>query len=49
MDKIVKWGLLAFVAWWIIHDPGSAGAAVHKIGNLATQAATSLATLVSSI
>jgi hypothetical protein len=49
MNRVVKWGLLAFAAWWVIKDPTAAGQFIHKAGALASQAASSLATLVSSI
>ena len=49
MSAVVKWGLLAFAAWWVITQPTAAGAAVHHLASLATQAATSLAAFVSSI
>ena len=49
MSKLAKWGAIVFAAWWIIHDPASAGHAVHHLASFATRAATSLATVVSSI
>jgi len=44
-----KWLLAAFVAWWVIHDPSSAGLEVHNLAGFATHAASSLATALSSI
>ena len=49
MSTVVKWGLAAFAVWWVITQPSAAGAAVHHLATLATQAATSLATVISSI
>lgn len=49
MNRVVKWGLIGFAAWWAIKDPTAAGQFVHKAFALASQAAASLATLVSSI
>jgi len=44
-----KWIVAAFVLWWIINDPGSAGTAVQHLGALATKAASSAATVISSV
>lgn len=49
MNRIVKWGIIALIVWWVIKDPAAASVAVRKLGNLATQAATSFATLAGSI
>ena len=49
MNSVVKWLIVAFLAWWIIHDPAAVGAEVGRIGALASQAASSLSTVVSSI
>lgn len=49
MNPVIKWLLVAFVVWWVIHDPAGAGHAVGRLGNLATQAATSLSTAVGNI
>jgi len=48
-NPLVKWGSIAFVAWWIIHDPGSFGLMVQRLGHLATQAASSLATALTNL
>lgn len=47
--SIVKWGVVAFIVWWVIHDPASAALAVQHLGNFATRAATSLATAITSV
>lgn len=49
MNRIVKWLLIAFVVWWVVTAPSAAGLAVHHLGTLATKAATSVSTLMSSI
>lgn len=47
--KPLTWVIVIFIAWWVIHDPGSAGTAVQHLGALATKAATSIATVLSSV
>jgi hypothetical protein len=49
VSTLARWAAIVFAAWWIIHDPVSAGAAVHHLASFAIRAATSLATVVSSI
>lgn len=49
MNRAVKWGLVALVVWWVIHDPASAGHAAGHLGDFLTKAATSLTTALSSI
>lgn len=49
MNPIIKWALVAFVVWWVIHDPAGAGHVVGRLGAFATRAATSLATALSGI
>lgn len=49
MSKVVKWVIVVFVAWWVIKDPTAAGAEVGKLAALASHAAGSLATAISSI
>lgn len=49
MSKGVKWLIIAFVVWWIVRDPTSAGAEVHNLAGFATQAAGSLSSFISSI
>lgn len=49
MSRYVKWLLAAFIAWWAIHDPVSAGHMAGRLGSLAAHAATSAATVLSSI
>ena len=49
MSKPVKWLIVIFIAWWIIHDPTSASHGLGRLGALATQAANSAATVLSSI
>ena len=49
MSKIIKWGILIFVVWWVIKDPTAASAEAQKIAGFASQAATSLSAVVSSI
>jgi hypothetical protein len=49
VNRVVKWCLIVFAAWWVIKDPAAAGQFVHKAGTFATQAASSLASFVTSI
>ena len=49
MNKFVKWGGVAFIGWWIVTAPASAGHEVGNLGHLATHAATSVSTLISSV
>ena len=49
MSKPVKWLLIAFVVWFAVTQPQQASAAVHKVVAFAGKAATSAATLVSSL
>ena len=49
MSRSAKWLIVAFVVWWIVHDPTSAGAEVHNLAGFATQAAGSLSSFISSI
>lgn len=49
MNKAVKWVIVVFIAWWVIKDPTAATSAVHKLGGIATQAASSVAQVLSSI
>lgn len=49
MSRGVKWLIVAFVVWWIVRDPTSAGAEVRHIGSFATQVAAGLSQFMSSI
>ena len=49
MSKLIKWGLVVLVVWWVIHDPTAAGHAAGKLGDFLTHAAASLTTAISSI
>jgi hypothetical protein len=49
VNRAAKWAAIVFAAWWVIHDPASAGHAVHHLAGFATKAATSLATALSGI
>lgn len=48
MSKLT-WVIVIFLAWWIIHDPSQAGAAIQKVAGLAVQAANSVATILGSL
>jgi hypothetical protein len=47
--QIVTYLLIAFVIWWVIQEPASAGHLVHNIGSLLSQAAHGMSSFVSSI
>jgi hypothetical protein len=47
--QIITYLLIAFVIWWVIQEPASAGHLVHNIGSLLSQAAHGMSSFVSSI
>ena len=49
MRAVIKWGILVFIVWWVIVDPAGAAAEAQKLAGLASRAATSISTVVSSI
>jgi hypothetical protein len=46
---LAGYALIAFVAWWIIKEPGSAAHLVTNIGNFLSSAASGVSHFVSSI
>jgi hypothetical protein len=40
---------IAFVIWWVIQEPGSAGHLIHNIGSLLSQAAHGMSSFIASI
>jgi hypothetical protein len=49
MSKLVKWGLIAFVIFYIANDPTGAAGFAHSLLNGLHTAATSMSTFVSSL
>jgi len=49
VSRLVKWGVIALIVWWIVTNPAGAGLAVHHLGSLATQVAGGLTKFASSI
>jgi hypothetical protein len=49
LRKILGWAIVVFIAFYLVSDPGGAGATVHHIANGLHSAGTSLATFVSSL
>ena len=47
--QILTYLLIAFVIWWVIQEPTSAGHLVHNIGSLLSQAAHGVSSFVASI
>ena len=41
--------VIAFVIWWLIQQPASAGHLVHNIGTLLSQAANGVSHFIASI
>ena len=48
-SRIITYLLIAFLIWWVIQEPASAGHLVHNIGSLLSQAAHGMSNFVSSI
>lgn len=48
IKSLIALAAVAFVAWWVINYPASAGHAVHNLGDLLNSAATSLKTALSN-
>jgi hypothetical protein len=46
---IIGWLVIAFIVWWVIQEPTSAGHLVHNIGSLLSQAAHGVSNFVASI
>jgi hypothetical protein len=46
---IIGWLVIAFIVWWVIQEPASAGHLVHNIGSLLSQAAHGVSNFVASI
>lgn len=49
MSRLVKWGLIAFIVFYIATNPAGAAGSVHHAYNGIHAFATSLATLVNSL
>jgi hypothetical protein len=49
LGDVLKWAIIAFIAWWIIQQPANAAHLVHNIGSLLSSAANGLSHFVSSI
>ena len=47
--RILTYLAIAFVIWWVIQEPASAGHLVHNIGSLLSQAAHGMSSFVASI
>lgn len=47
--QIIGYLAIAFVIWWVIQEPASAGHLVHNIGALLSQAAHGMSNFVASI
>jgi hypothetical protein len=47
--QILTYLVIAFVIWWVIQEPGSAGHLIHNIGALLSQAAHGMSNFISSI
>ncbi len=48
-SRILTYLVIAFVIWWVIQEPASAGHLVHNIGSLLSQAAHGMSSFVASI
>jgi hypothetical protein len=48
-SRILTYLAIAFVIWWVIQEPASAGHLVHNIGSLLSQAAHGMSSFVASI
>lgn len=49
LKTIVSYAAIAFVAWWVIKQPGHAGHLVANIGNFLSSSATGFSHFISSI
>lgn len=49
VKQVVQWLLIAFVIWWVVTSPGSAGHIVDNIGSLLSNAANGLGRFITSI
>ena len=47
--QIITYLVIAFVIWWLIQQPASAGHLIHNIGALLSQAAHGVSTFIASI
>lgn len=47
--QIIGYLAIAFVIWWLIQEPASAGHLIHNIGALLSQAAHGMSTFIASI
>ena len=47
--QIITYLVIAFVIWWLIQEPASAGHLIHNIGALLSQAAHGVSTFIASI
>ena len=47
--QIITYLAIAFVIWWLIQQPASAGHLIHTIGALLSQAAHGMSTFIASI
>jgi len=48
LKTIAGWAVLIFIGWYIFTQPQAAGAAVHHLLGMASQAATSLSAFINS-
>lgn len=49
LKTILTYVVIAFVIWWVIQQPASAGHLMHNIGALLSQAAHGFSNFVASI
>ena len=49
LKQILTYAAIAFVIWWVIQQPTSAGHLMHNIGALLSQAAHGLSNFFASI
>jgi hypothetical protein len=47
--QIITYLIIAFIIWWVIQEPGSAGHLIHNIGDLLSEAAHGMSQFISSI
>jgi hypothetical protein len=49
LGNILKWVLVAFAVWWVIHDPKDAAHVVHNVGTLLSSAANGVSNFFTQI
>jgi hypothetical protein len=47
--QIITYLIIAFIIWWVIQEPSSAGHLIHNIGDLLSEAAHGMSNFISSI